>query len=284
MTGKLSIVGTPIGNLEDITLRALRVLGECDLILAEDTRHTQKLLSHYEIKARLRSLHAHNEVRATESIIKELLEGKHYALVSDAGMPLISDPGGALIPRAIDAGVEVEAIPGPSAVITALALSGLRSDGFRFVGFLPRSGARRREALAEIARDRLTTIFFESPHRAAKTMDELRSELGQERRVVVARELTKRFEEILRGSAEEVGAALAGGVRGEVTILIEGAISSATPLRGEVDLGRFLLESRERGEKPREASKRLAALMGISGAEAYRLLQNEQETPRPERG
>lgn len=280
MTGKLSIVGTPIGNLEDITLRALRVLGECDLILAEDTRHTQKLLNHYEIKARLRSLHAHNEARASESIVEELRGGKHYALVSDAGMPLISDPGGALIPLAIEAGIEIEAIPGPSAVLTALALSGLRSDGFRFLGFLPRSGGRRREALEEIRRDRLTSIFFESPHRAAKTVEEFAKVLERERRVVVARELTKRFEELIRGTAAEVSEALSGGVRGEITILIEGAAEGEVHQAEEIDLARFLEESRARGEKPREASKRLAAAMGISGAEAYRLLQDAQQEAR----
>ena len=284
MTGKLSIVGTPIGNLEDISLRALRVLRECDLILAEDTRHTQKLLTHYEIKARLRSLHAHNEERAAEKIIEELLGGKHYALVSDAGMPLISDPGGALVPRLIEAGVELEAIPGPSAVTTALALSGLKSDGFRFVGFLPRSGSRRREALEEIRRDRLTSVFFESPHRALKTVEELGALLEPSRRLVVGRELTKRFEELIRGTAAEVSESLAGregGVRGEITILVEGADESAADRyadkdEGELDLARFIEESRALGERPREASKRLAARLGIPSAEAYRMLQSAQ--------
>jgi|SRR5690554_4227155 len=299
MTGKLSIVGTPLGNLEDITLRALRVLGEVDLILAEDTRHTQKLLNHYEIKARLRSLHAHNEGRTADAIVEELRSGKHYALVSDAGMPLISDPGASLIPRVIEAGLALEVIPGPSALTTAIALSGLRSDGLRFLGFLPRSGSRRKTALAEIANEYLTSVFFESPHRVQKTIEELGAFIEEDRQVVIAREMTKRFEEVIRGTVSEVSAALAGGVRGEITVIVEGskvrrktryeeddqsapgALGEASGGETSLELHRFIEEARARGEHPRALSKRLAQKLGISGREAYRLIQEARRENEP---
>lgn len=271
MTGKLSIVATPIGNLEDVTLRALRVLRECELVLAEDTRRTQHLFSRYEIPTPLKSFHAHTDARLVAQRVAELAEGRWYALVSDAGTPVVSDPGADLIAACLEAGVEVEALPGPSAVITSLVLSGLGEGGFRFVGFLPRSGKRRREALEDIARDRLASVLFESPHRVGKTLAELSEVAGPGRRVAVARELTKLHEEVLRGGAAELAERLEGGARGEITMVVEGARDrDEGPV--EVDLEAFLEDVLARGEKLKDASKRLAVLLGVSGAEAYRRL------------
>jgi 16S rRNA (cytidine1402-2'-O)-methyltransferase len=255
-------------------MRALRVLGECDAILAEDTRRTQHLLARYEIRTPLRSFHAHSEPRVVEARVAELADGRWYALVSDAGTPVVSDPGAELIAACIEAGVEIEALPGPSAVITSLVLSGLRSDGFRFLGFLPRSGKRRKEALEGIARDRLTTVLFESPHRAGKTLSELAEVAGAQRRAAVARELTKLHEEVIRGTLAELEARLEDGVRGEVTIVVEGAEDEPSAPK-EIDLAAFLEDSRARGEKLRDASKRLARLLEISGAEAYKRLMDQ---------
>jgi 16S rRNA (cytidine1402-2'-O)-methyltransferase len=255
-------------------MRALRVLGECDCILAEDTRRTQHLLARYELRTPLKSFHAHSEAHAVEARVAELLEGRWYALVSDAGTPVVSDPGAQLIAACIEAGVAVEALPGPSAVITSLVLAGLRSDGFRFVGFLPRSGKRRHEALEGIAADRLTSVLFESPHRVGKTLAELSRLAGGERRAAVARELTKLHEEVIRGTLAELAERLAEGVRGEVTLVVEGATDSTVEAE-EVDLAAFLEASRERGEKLKDASKRLARMLGISGAEAYKRLMDQ---------
>jgi 16S rRNA (cytidine1402-2'-O)-methyltransferase len=255
-------------------MRALRVLGDCDAVLAEDTRRTQHLLSRYEIRTPLKSFHAHSEPRVVEARVAELVEGRWYALVSDAGTPVVSDPGADLIAACLASGVEVEALPGPSAVITSLVLSGLRSDGFRFVGFLPRSGKRRKEALEAIARDRLTSVLFESPHRVGKTLVELVELAGANRRAAVARELTKLHEEVIRGTLAELAAQLEGGVRGEVTLVIEGADDEPSA-PSEIDLSAFLEDSRERGEKLKDASKRLARLLGISGAEAYKRLMDQ---------
>ena len=275
--GKLSIVATPIGNLEDVTMRALRTLRECDCVLAEDTRRTQQLLARYEIRTPLKSFHAHSDARVVEARVAELREGRWYALVSDAGTPVVSDPGADLIAACLEAGVEIEALPGPSAVTAALVLSGLRSDGFRFVGFLPRSGKRRREALEAIAKDRLTTVLFESPHRLAKTLSELTEVVGAGRRAAVARELTKLHEEVNRGTLGDLIDRYREGARGEITLVVEGASDEEIQgERAEVDLVAFLAESREKGERLRDASKRLAKLLGISGAEAYKLLEEAQ--------
>lgn len=221
--GILYVVGTPIGNLEDITLRALRILREVDAILAEDTRHTKKLCERHTIGTRLRAYHAHSTDDVTERIVDELKNGARLALVSDAGSPLVSDPGASLVSACVEAGIRVESIPGASAVIAAITVAGLRSDAFRFVGFLPRSGSARKKALESIRGDATTTVFFESPQRLAATLRDLETLLSPSRRIAVCRELTKAYEEVVRGTAHEAAAHFADGARGEIAIVVDGA-------------------------------------------------------------
>ncbi len=218
--GRLFVVATPIGNLEDITLRALRVLKEADLIAAEDTRRTGQLLHHFEIKKPLVSYHQFNEAKRTAELTEQLAAGKRIALVTDAGSPTISDPGGRLICACIERGIAMEVVPGASAVIAALMAAGFGGDEFVFAGFLPTKSGQRREALARIAAETRAHVIYESPYRLMKTLAELR-ELCPERQLVVARELTKKFEEILRGTAAEILKKFEGrSVKGEVTLVI----------------------------------------------------------------
>ena len=220
--GTLVLVATPIGNLEDVSARALRVLREADLVAAEDTRHTRKLLSHYGIPAQVVSLHEHNERARAASLIERVLDGQVVALVTDAGSPGIADPGYPVVRAAVAAGVRVESIPGPSAVITALQVSGLPTDAFLFAGFLPPKGAARRRRLEELSAQRETVVVFESPHRIDKCLEDLEAVWG-ERPIALARELTKLHEQVLRGSAREVRAALrAEWKRGEMVLVLGG--------------------------------------------------------------
>ena len=220
--GKLYVVATPIGNLEDITLRALKVLREVDLIAAEDTRHTRKLLDRYGIRKRLISYHEYNEREKAERIIEELKSGRKVALVSDSGTPAISDPGYVLIRRCVEEGIEVIPIPGPSAFLAALCVSGLPVHRFVFEGFLPHKSGKRRNRLRQLVEEEGTIIFYESPHRLLKTLSDMLEIMGN-RRVVIARELTKVYEEIFRGSIEEALERFGmGKCKGEFTILIEG--------------------------------------------------------------
>jgi 16S rRNA (cytidine1402-2'-O)-methyltransferase len=223
MAGKLYIVGTPIGNLEDLTMRALRVLKEVDLVAAEDTRHTGLLLSHFEIQKKQVSYHKFNEAKRVEEFLQRFALGEQIALVSDAGMPGVSDPGERLIRECVAAGVDVEVVPGPSAVLHGLVASGLKMTPFYFGGFLPvKGGTRQRELCAARERD-CTSVYFESPYRLLKTLEDSQ-EVLPEREVCVARELTKKFEEIKRGFPAEVLAHFrAGKVRGEITFLVQGA-------------------------------------------------------------
>lgn len=221
MSGLLYLVATPIGNLEDITYRAVRVLKEVDLIACEDTRQTSKLLAHYGIERPTVSYHEHNEAERSQDLAARMAAGASIALVSDAGMPLISDPGYRLVRAAIDAGVPVVAIPGPSAALSALAASGLPTDAFHFAGFLPHKQQQRLKALEALAEEQATLIFYEAPHRALESLEAIEQALGP-RPVVLARELTKIHEEILRGTAAEIRAQLAGrdSVKGEITLLV----------------------------------------------------------------
>ncbi len=220
--GTLHLVATPIGNLEDVTLRALRVLGEAELLFAEDTRRTRKLLERHAVKARSVSLHAHNEAARIEKTLAVLEGGGSVALVCDAGSPLISDPGERLVAAVVEAGHEVTAVPGPSALLAALSISGLPAVPFSFVGFLPRR-AGERDALLERLRERAETlVFFESPRRLAATLRRLCGVLG-DRAACVARELTKLHEEAARGPLSELAERFAAGTRGEVTIVVAGA-------------------------------------------------------------
>jgi 16S rRNA (cytidine1402-2'-O)-methyltransferase len=222
MPAKLSVIATPIGNLEDITLRALRTLKEADFIAAEDTRHTAILLNHYEIRKPMVSYHQFNEAKRSSQMGTWFDAGKHVALVSDAGFPGISDPGERLISHCIGQGVEIEIIPGPSAVLHALATSGMSMSPFTFKGFLPVKAGQRSSALAKLANETSTTIFFESPHRVHKTLCELARQYPK-RAVCVAREMTKKFEEILRGTANEIAEETAHKQwKGEITLVIAG--------------------------------------------------------------
>jgi 16S rRNA (cytidine1402-2'-O)-methyltransferase len=221
--GTLFIVGTPIGNMEDITLRALRVLHEADLIAAEDTRHTGLLLARHGLKKPLISYHEFNEAKRTAELLRELQQGRQIALVSDAGMPTLSDPGQRLIRAAIDARIAVEVVPGVSAVTAALAGSGYGvEEGVLFYGFLPHKSGQRRNALARFAPLPYTLVFFESPYRLLKALQDMRELLGN-RNVVVARELTKKFEEFLRGDIESVLKKLENRtIKGEITLVVQG--------------------------------------------------------------
>ena len=215
----LSIVATPIGNLEDITLRALRVLKEVDLIAAEDTRRTRKLLSHYQIKTPLISYHAHNQASRGPELIEKLKEGQKIALVSDAGTPGFSDPGAALVALAWDAGLKVEAVPGSAAGVAALSMSGFPGD-ITFVGFPPRRAGKRREFFEALAPEKRVLIFYESPQRLTATLGEM-AEHFSDRQVLVVRELTKMYEEAWRGPVAEVAAQIAGReIKGECTLVL----------------------------------------------------------------
>jgi len=221
--GKLYIVGTPIGNLEDITLRALRILREVDLIACEDTRRTRQLLARYNLSKPLVSYHAHNERERTEWLLSRLRAGESIALLSDAGMPAISDPGCVLIQGAIAEGIPVVPIPGPSAVTTALVVSGLPTDRYTFAGFLPRKRSERRAVLESLRGLPGTLVLFEAPHRLVQTLQDLLEVLG-DRRIALARELTKVHEEVLRGRISEVLSRLEHDqVRGEITLVVEGS-------------------------------------------------------------
>ena len=220
--GTLFLVATPIGHLEDITQRALKVLGEADLVAAEDPRHTRRLLDHYGIRTRVTRLFEHNERARIPDVLARLGSGANVALVTDAGSPGISDPGFPLVRAALAAGLKVESVPGPSAVIAALQVSGLPTDAFTFVGFLPVKSAARRKRLTELSERRETIVAFESPHRIAGTLDDLESVWG-ERPVALARELTKAFGEVLRGTAAEIRAQLtAERQRGEMVLVLGG--------------------------------------------------------------
>jgi len=219
--GILFLVATPIGNLEDISLRAVRVLREADLIAAEDTRHTAKLLHHYDIRRPTSSLHEHNEQEKVPALVGRLRGGARIALVTDAGTPAVSDPGYRLVRAAIDAGIRVEAIPGPSAVLAALVVSGLPTDSFVFAGFPPPKAGARRVWFEALKDERRTLVFFESPHRIRETLDAALGALG-DRETSVGRELTKLHEEVIRGPLSVVLARL-GDPRGELTVVVSGA-------------------------------------------------------------
>lgn len=276
----LYVVATPIGNLEDITLRALRVLKEADLIACEDTRQTQKLLNHYGISTRTVSYHEHNEVSRAEDLLKELEAGKRIALVSDAGMPGISDPGFRVVALAAERGFEVVPIPGASAVISALAASGLPTDSFQFHGFLPPKSGQRKKILQGIRQSQKTEIFYEASRRLRETVQDVVEVLGASRPVVVARELTKIHEEFVRGPALQVLGVLdsRSEVKGEITLLIgkgdDDAVGDHRP-QSVFERVRQIMDEQKLDEKA--ALKAVAKERGISKSEAYRSLQMDRK-------
>ncbi len=267
MPGILYVVATPIGNLEDITYRAVRILKEAGLIACEDTRQTRKLLDRYGIHTPTISYHEHNEAERAPELAARMLAGESIALVSDAGVPLISDPGYRLVRAAIENEIRVEAIPGPSAALAALAASGLPTDAFHFAGFLPPKTGQRVKALEALAEERATLIFYEAPHRLLDTLEAIEQTLGP-RPVVMARELTKIHEEILRGTAAEVRAQLAAreAIKGEVTLLV-GKAEAPPPDDGPVE--EAVEELIRQGAARMDAIKAVARRRGLSKREVY---------------
>jgi len=265
----LSIVATPIGNLEDITLRALRTLREADVVLAEDTRRTRVLCQQHGLRCNLRSFHAHSSQDVVEHVLADLEAGKHVALVTDAGTPLLSDPGAVLVTAARARGLRVEAVPGPSAITAALTVAALPVDHFRFLGFLPRSGRRRREALAGIAQDSSATVLFESPRRLEATLAELAGSLAPDRQLSVCRELTKLHEEVVRGSAAELVEHFRHNPpRGEITLVIAGN-QQAAPQIDDEDLDERILALLRSGASTKDAAAQLASETGLRKQELY---------------
>jgi len=264
--GRLVVCPTPIGNLEDVTLRVLRLLGEADLIASEDTRHTGLLLDRHGISGRLVSLHEHNEAARARELVGRMGQGARVALVTDAGTPLISDPGFALVRECLAAGIPVEVLPGPSAVTTALVASGLPAERWAFVGFLPRKRAELERVLGEAA---LTLLAFESPRRLAATLAVL-AELDPDRPVAVCRELSKLHEEVGRGTASELAARYgAEPARGEIVLAIGAADALAASRKDALAALRDLVAA---GARPRPAAAALAGLTGLGANELYRAL------------
>ncbi len=278
--GTLQVVATPIGNLEDVTLRALRVLGQADLVFAEDTRRTRVLLDRHGIAARPLSLHAHNEKSRIERALRALAGDGCVALVSDAGTPLVSDPGERLVAAAVAAGHRVESLPGASAVLAALAVSGLPVAPFTFIGFLPRRAGQRAAVLAEYAERPETLVVFESPKRLARTLLELAVALG-DRRACVARELTKLHEEVRRGPLRELADHYGSGTRGEVTVVVHGA-PAARSRHAFADAG--VLDERirkglEAGGRPKEIAAVLAEETGLARRVLYAQVIRVRDEP-----
>ena len=276
---KLYLVATPIGNLEDISLRALRVLKEVDLIACEDTRQTQKLLNHYGIEKRTVSYHEHNEMTRAAELITDVEGGASIALVSDAGMPGISDPGFRLVTLAIRHHVPVVPIPGASAFLAALVASGLPTDSFRFSGFLPPKRGKRREIFENILASSRTQVFYEAPHRLIETMEDLVQVLGLNRQVVIAREVTKVYEEFIRGRSGEILEKLKtrGEIKGEITLLVgksEDSIETAAAQVGVRTRVKQIMSEEKVDQK--SALKKVAKELGVSKSEAYRELQREK--------
>ncbi len=272
MTGTLYLVATPIGNLEDVTLRALRILKEVDLIACEDTRRTAKLLNHYAIATPRESLHEHNEAARTPRLLEALRQGRSIALVSDAGMPLISDPGFTLVSECTRMGIKVVPVPGPSSVLAALAGSGLPADRFYFSGFLPSRGSQRKKKLVELAGLTCTLILYEAPHRLLESLEDMVEILGP-RSACLARELTKIHEEWLHGTLREILDILKARppVRGEITLVVAGGEGRAQVQPHPDSIRAHVEEEMKRtGTSSKEALRAVARKRGISRREAYR--------------
>jgi 16S rRNA (cytidine1402-2'-O)-methyltransferase len=278
----LYLVSTPIGNLSDMTRRAVDVIRGSDVVFAEDTRRTAVLLRHYGVEARLISAHEHNEAARADLVVELLSEGKQVAMVSDAGTPLLSDPGARVVRSALQAGYEVIPVPGPSALLAALVASGLPADRFTFYGFLPRKGGSRQELLEEISRSVHTAVIYESPQRLHALLTDLREAAGPDRRVSVARELTKMHEEIVRTTLGE--AVVVYGereVRGEIVVVLEGA-ARAEPPSAASDTSTTLAEALLAHGVPASAvARELRERLGVNRNEAYELVQRLAATTEP---
>ncbi|MEO8579387.1 MAG: 16S rRNA (cytidine(1402)-2'-O)-methyltransferase [Gemmatimonadales bacterium] len=267
--GTLYIVSTPIGNLGDMTHRAVEVLSSAALVIAEDTRHSRRLLDHYRIATPLRSYHEHNEAKETPKLVSRLRAGDSVALISDAGTPLISDPGSRLVAAALEANVPVVPIPGASSVMAALVASGMPLERFTFFGFLPRKGGERTEMIGGVVESRITAVLFEAANRVRATLEALVEAGAGDRNAVVARELTKQFEEFKRGSVAELAAAYSEmDPKGEVVLVISGA---ETPVISESDLGDEARKLRASGKSPRDVMNHLVSTLGASRNVAYKI-------------
>jgi 16S rRNA (cytidine1402-2'-O)-methyltransferase len=266
----LAVCATPIGNLEDVTLRVLDELRAVAVVLCEDTRHTRKLLERHRISARLVSYHEHNEAKRTAEMLPRLQEGERIALVSDAGMPGISDPGQRLVDAALEAGVEVRVLPGPSAVETALVASGLDAGRYNFLGFLPRGAHALREVWEQLANHAgETAVAFESPQRLPETLRSLAA-VEPDRRVAVCRELTKRFEEVVRGTAGELATHFGEPPRGEITLVFGASSGAATHARNLEEAAVAVRELVDAGLQHRRAATLVARLTGVARNDLYR--------------
>lgn len=271
MFGKLFVVSTPIGNLEDITLRAVNVLKDCDVIACEDTRNAKKLLARYGIETPLTSYHEHNEVEKSPKLLERLKDGRNVALVSDAGTPSVSDPGWRLVNLSIENNIEVVPIPGPSAVLSALVVSGLPTDSFLFLGFFPKTSGKRKELLDGIIRYPYTLVFYESAKRLLGALEAMLETLG-DRRVSVAREMTKLYEEALRGSFSEVISVLSERetLKGEVTVVVEGSRDEHDEMSAGA-VQKMLLLLKEKGFSLSEAVSLASESFGVSKNGIYRM-------------
>lgn len=273
--GILYLVGTPIGNLDDITMRALKTLKEVDLIAAEDTRHTRKLLSFYDIHTPLTSYYEHNKKTKGEYIIGLLTEGKKVALVSDAGMPGISDPGEDIVREAVLAGIKVSPIPGPSASLAALVVSAISTEHFVFEGFLPRNKKERKRRLSLLLEETRTIILYESPYRIGDTLEELLQCLG-DRQAAAAREITKRYEEVVRGSLREIiDFFKERPPKGEFTLILAGADEQKTEILGRDEISKILNGMLAQGMTKKEAVKEVADRFKISKNLVYKISLEE---------
>jgi 16S rRNA (cytidine1402-2'-O)-methyltransferase len=276
--GHLQVVATPIGNLNDLSTRAHQALAEADLVAAEDTRHTLGLLQAIGVSKPMVSLHAYNEGQRVPDLLARLSAGEVIALVSDAGTPLLSDPGYELVSAAANAGFEVHVIPGPSAITAALAVAGVPTSRFCFEGFLPSRSRERRTQLARLARETRTLVFFEAPHRIAETLADMVSEFGSERRAVVARELTKAHETIYRGKLSELvelSASDANFQRGEITLVVSGAEEVVSTV--DTQMLKRAVDLLAKELPPGRAASIAAQLTGASRSEAYALIQKREE-------
>ncbi len=276
--GRLEVVATPIGNLGDLSARAREVLAAADLIAAEDTRRTAQLLSAIGVSSRLVSLHEHNEQSRIEPLLQQLRDGKVIALVSDAGTPLLSDPGFALVRAAAAAGIEVRAVPGASSITAALSIAGLATDRFAFEGFLPTRAGERRTLLARLATEARTLVLFEAPHRIAATLDDLAQSFGVERAAVVTRELTKMHESVYRGSLGqlcEMARADTDFARGEITLVIAGA-SVDVAVGGDTQLLARALRLLLQELPPARAAAIAAQICGVRRSDAYEMAMRLQ--------
>ena len=275
MPGTLYVVSTPIGNMGDFSFRAVEVLKSVDLLLAEDTRHTRHLLDRYGIAAKMTAYHEHNEAAATPGLVARLLAGESMALVTDAGTPLVSDPGARLVASAVEAGVPISPIPGASAMLAALVASGIASDRFTFFGFLPRSGSERKAAIEELAGLEHTAVLYEAPSRVGATLTDLAAAGAADRTVSLARELTKQFEEVRRGTVAALAAYYEEHPpRGEFVIVLAGA---TRPEADEATVRTRVRQLREQGLSARDTAAAVSKELGVSKKLAYRMTQETDE-------